>query len=185
MDRVGTTDSFFDLGGHSLLATQVISRIRAVLGVEVTLPDLFDQPTVAGLATVIEEATPGVAVPPITAAGRDEPLPLSFAQQRLWFLDQLDPGSTAYSAPSPVRLGGELDVAALGAALGAVVGRHEVLRTRLVAGPDGVAHQVIDPPSPFPLPLVDVSADSDPVSGSAAADRPRTRRRRLTWRPGR
>ena len=70
---------------------------------------------------MIEGTAPGVAVPPVTPAGRGERLPLSFAQQRLWFLDQLDPGSTAYSAPSPVRLGGELDVAALGAALGAVV----------------------------------------------------------------
>ncbi len=148
--RVGVTDSFFDLGGHSLLATQVISRVRGVFGVEVALAALFDQPTVAGLAAVVEGTAPGVAVPPVTAAGRGGRLPLSFGQQRLWFLDQLDPGSVEYSMPSPVRLGADLDVAALGAALGAVVGRHEVLRTRLVAGPDGVAYQVIDPPGAVP-----------------------------------
>ena len=128
----------------------MISRVRGVFGVEVPLAALFDQPTVAGLAAVIEGTAPGVAVPPVTAAGRGERLPLSFAQQRLWFLDQLDPGSVEYSMPSPVRLGADLDVAALGAALGAVVGRHEVLRTRLVAGPDGVAYQVIDPPGAVP-----------------------------------
>ena len=93
-------------------------------------------------------------------------MPLSFAQQRLWFLDQLDPGSVEYSVPSPVRLGGELDVAALGAALGAVTTRHEVLRTRLVAGPDGVAYQVIGPPAPFPLPVADVSGQPDPVAAA-------------------
>src|SRR6266487_832295 len=161
--RVGAGDSFFELGGHSLLAAQVISRIRAVFGVEVPLAALFDQPTVAGLAAVIENAAPGVAVPPVTAVSRDRALPLSFGQQRLWFLDQLEPGSAEYNIPSPVRLAGDLDVPALAAALSAVVARHEVLRTRLVAGPDGIPYQVIDPPAEFPLPLADVSGEPDPV----------------------
>ncbi|MCW6011288.1 non-ribosomal peptide synthetase, partial [Micromonospora sp. CPCC 205371] len=140
-DRVGVADSFFELGGHSLLATQAISRIRTVFGVELALADLFEQPTVRGLAGVIDAATTGVAVPPITPVRRDRPLPLSFAQQRLWFLDQLEPGSTEYNLPLPPRrLRGVLDVAALTAALTGVVARHEVLRTRLVTGPDGVAH---------------------------------------------
>ncbi|MFF7527470.1 condensation domain-containing protein, partial [Streptomyces pseudovenezuelae] len=104
--------------------------------------------------------------PAITAADRTQRLPLSFAQQRLWFLDQLEPGSVEYNVPMPVRLGGPLDVAALGAALDAVVARHEVLRTRLVAGADGVPHQVIDLPAPGALPLADVSAASD--RGAAA-----------------
>ncbi len=166
VDRPGASDSFFDLGGHSLLATQMISRIGAVFGAEVTLADLFDQPTIAGLATVIEGTAPGVAVPPVTPAGRGQRLPLSFGQQRLWFLHQLDPGSVEYSMPSPVRLAGDLNVAALGAALGAITARHEVLRTRLVAGPDGVAHQVIDPPTGFPLPVADVSGQPDPVAAT-------------------
>src|SRR6266566_3049979 len=101
--------------------------------------------------------------PPVRRVGRDRGLPLSFARQRLWFLDQLDPGSNEYYLPSLIRLGGDVDGAALGAALSGVVARHEVLRTRLVAGADGVAHQVIDPPSPFPLSVVDVSGGPDPV----------------------
>ena len=91
------------------------------------------------------------------------PVPLSFAQQRLWFLAQLDPGSAEYNVPVRVRLGGDLDTAALAAALAAVTARHEVLRTRLAAGPDGVPTQVIDPPGEFPLPLTDVSGEADPA----------------------
>jgi hypothetical protein len=83
---------------------------------------------------------------PIVAGGRPDRIPLSFAQQRLWFLDQLEPGSTGYVVPAPLRLRGRLDVAALQAALDEVVARHEILRTRLVAAADGDAHQVVDPP---------------------------------------
>ncbi|MFJ6574318.1 condensation domain-containing protein, partial [Streptomyces sp. NPDC091292] len=161
-DRVGATDSFFDLGGHSLLATQVISRIREAFGVEVALSALFDRPTVRGLAAVMETSGRGDAGPAMTAVARDEPLPLSFAQQRLWFLDQLEPGSTEYNMSTRLRLTGDVDLAALGAALDAIVARHEVLRTRLVAGEDGVAYQVIDPPAPTPLPLLDLSGSVNP-----------------------
>ncbi|GAA2428700.1 hypothetical protein GCM10010191_47350 [Actinomadura vinacea] len=164
VDRVGATDDFFELGGHSLLATQVMSRIRDVFGVETPLAALFDQRTVRGLASAVEgTAAKEPAPPPITTADRTEPLPLSFAQQRLWFLDQLEPGSAEYNVPSPMAWTGALDAQALGAALSAVVARHEVLRTRLVAGPDGVPRQVIDPPAPVPLPVVDVSASPDPA----------------------
>jgi amino acid adenylation domain-containing protein len=138
-DLAGQDDNFFALGGHSLLATQVISRIRAAFGAEVPVAALFDRPTIAGLAAVIDAAAPGLPVPPVTPAGREGPVPLSFAQQRLWFIHQLDPGSAEYNAPSPVPLAGDLDVAALGAALAGVTARHEVLRTRLVAGDGGVA----------------------------------------------
>ena len=157
VDRVGAGDSFFDLGGHSLLATRVVSRIRAVFGVEVPLAAVFDHPTPRALAAVIGVAAPGQQAPPVTPVPRDHPLPLSFAQQRLWFIDQLEPGSTEYNVPWLVRVPGRADVAALGAALSAVVARHEVLRSRLVAGPDGIAHQVIDPPAAVPLPVTDVS----------------------------
>ncbi|WP_344591678.1 condensation domain-containing protein, partial [Actinomadura vinacea] len=97
---------------------------------------------------------------PVTPASRAGILPLSFAQQRLWFLERLNPGSTAFNLPTPLPLTGDTDVAALGAALSALVARHEVLRTRLVAGSDGVAQQVIDPPEPITLPVADVSGET-------------------------
>src|SRR6266566_30672 len=94
----------------------------------------------------------------------DGPVPLSFAQQRLWFLDQLEPGSAEYNVPLPMPWRGDLDVAALGAALSRVLERHEVLRTRLVTGEDGVPRQVIDPPGPVPLPVADVSGCDSPLA---------------------
>ena len=102
---------------------------------------------------------------PLRGWGRrpDAPIPLSFAQQRLWFLDQLEPGSIEYTMPMRVPLGRDLDTGALNKALDAGVARHVGLRTRLVADQDGVAHQVIDPPAPVWLPVVDVSAEPDPA----------------------
>ena len=184
LDRVGAQDNFFELGGHSLLATRVISRVREVFGTEVPVAALFDHPTVAGLAAVIAGTDAGPAAPPVLPVPRDQPLPLSFAQQRLWFLAQLEPGSTEYNVPLPLRLPGPVNVAALGAALTAITARHEVLRTRLVAGADGVPYQVIDPPVPFWLPVADVSGAADPPGRRGRWWRP-MRRRRLTWRPGR
>ncbi|WP_345144904.1 amino acid adenylation domain-containing protein, partial [Dactylosporangium darangshiense] len=171
VERVGAVDNFFALGGHSLLATRVVSRIRAVLDVEVPVAALFDAPTVAGLAAVIADLTPGVVVPPIVPVGRDAPLPLSFAQQRLWFLAQLEPDSAEYNLPMPIRLEGAVDVDVLAGVLGALVARHEVLRTRLVAGVDGVPYQAIDPaPERFELPVVDVSGAPGGVEAWLDAD---------------
>ncbi|MGC5568955.1 condensation domain-containing protein, partial [Streptomyces sp. FR-108] len=163
VDRVGATDNFFELGGHSLLATQVVSRIREVFGVELALATLFDRPTIAGLGAALDAMAPSGAEPQWTVVSRDKPLPLSFAQQRLWFLDQLEPGSVEYNLPLYMPWDGDLDVVFLGAALDTVVARHEVLRTRLVAGPDGTPYQMIDPATRFPLPVVDVSDSFDPV----------------------
>ena len=160
---IGIHDNFFELGGHSLLATQVISRVREVFGADLALSALFNQPTVAGMAEVIKSTAAGVETLPMTRVSRDRWLPLSFAQQRLWFLDQLEPGSVEYNDPMPIRIGGELDVAALGAALSGLIARHEVLRTRLVAGPGGAPCQLIDPPAAFPLPIADVSEAPDPL----------------------
>jgi amino acid adenylation domain-containing protein len=168
VDRVGADDDFFQLGGHSLLATQVMSRVRTVFGAEVPLAALFEHPTVRGLAEAIEGTAHGLVVPPVTEVDRDRPLPLSFAQQRLWFLDRLDPGSAEYVVRMSVRWNADVDTAALGAALNAVVARHEVLRTRLVPGPDGAAYQVIDPPGPVPLPVADVSDVPDPTAAARA-----------------
>ncbi|MEU0032349.1 amino acid adenylation domain-containing protein, partial [Streptomyces sp. NPDC006335] len=166
LDRVGAEDDFFTLGGHSLLATRVVSRIRTEFGAEVPVATLFARPTVRGLASVIDGTSANHAAPPVTPARRDRPLPLSFGQQRLWFLDQLEPGSTEYNVPTPLPLGQDLDVRSLEAALNRIVARHEVLRTRLVVGPDGVGHQVVDPPGPVPLPVADVSDLPDPVAGA-------------------
>ncbi|WP_345144811.1 amino acid adenylation domain-containing protein, partial [Dactylosporangium darangshiense] len=169
VDRVGVHDSFFALGGHSLLATRVVSRMRAVFDVEVPVAALFNAPTVAGLAAVVEELTPGLLAPPIVPVDRAAPLPLSFAQQRLWFLAQLEPDSVEYNMPTVLRLDGAVDVPALAAALGGLVARHEVLRTRLVADADGVPYQVIDPaPARFDLPVVDVSERPDPAAAAEA-----------------
>ncbi|MFD7136488.1 amino acid adenylation domain-containing protein [Streptomyces sp. NPDC059894] len=141
-------DNFFELGGHSLLATQVTSRLRDALGVEVPVRALFASPTVAALAAAVEELDTGAAdrIAPVARTGA--PLPLSFAQQRLWFLDQLEPGRAEYVVPFALRVTGALDTAALDAALSGVVARHEILRTRFVAGEGGEPGQLVDPPAP-------------------------------------
>jgi amino acid adenylation domain-containing protein/FkbM family methyltransferase len=160
VERVSVEDNFFELGGHSLLATQVASRARVALGVELPLRALFASPTVESLAREVEAARrdgKGQKVPPVGRAERGGALPLSFAQQRLWFLDQLEPGSSAYNMPAAVRLIGVLNVAALEQVLSEVVSRHEVLRTTFVA-PAGEPVQVVAPPAPAPLPVMDLSA---------------------------
>ncbi|HLO02136.1 MAG TPA: amino acid adenylation domain-containing protein, partial [Symbiobacteriaceae bacterium] len=129
--RVSIHDNFFELGGHSLLATQVLARIRDSLGADLPVRAMFERPTVAGLAALVEASlyaggTPSAPIIPVDRAGE---LPLSFAQQRLWFLDQLEPASSAYNIPMAMRLKGELDRQALERTVNEVVRRHEALRT--------------------------------------------------------
>ena len=163
--RVGVQDSFFELGGHSLLATQVIARVRQVFGVEIGLRRLFEEPTVRGLSRSVEEglrAGAGMTVPMLQHAGDDERkqwsgglLPVSFAQQRLWFLDQLEPGSAFYNIPMAVRLKGSLQLEALERALSEIVRRHEVLRTRFV-NVSGEPRQEVLPPVPIKLSVTEL-----------------------------
>ncbi|HVG10073.1 MAG TPA: amino acid adenylation domain-containing protein, partial [Thermoanaerobaculia bacterium] len=159
LERVGTADRFFDLGGHSLLATQVLSRVRQAFGVELPLRDLFEAPALSDLAARVEKALrtgTGSAAPPLVPISREGELPLSFAQQRLWFLDQLDPDNSIYNIQVALRIEGPLDGAVLALCLGEIVRRHEVLRT-VYAAPEGSPVQVIQPAAPFPLQVVDLS----------------------------
>jgi hypothetical protein len=159
VESVGRQADFFALGGHSLLATRVVSRVREVLGVEVPVRALFEEPTLAGLARRVESARAagGPVLPPVTRVDRDGELPLSFAQERLWFIDRLEPGGATYNVPTALRLEGALAVGALAAAFTGVVERHEVLRTTYGEGAGG-AVQRIDPQSPVMVPVLDLVA---------------------------
>ncbi|HYW06077.1 MAG TPA: amino acid adenylation domain-containing protein, partial [Longimicrobium sp.] len=131
VERVGATDGFHELGGHSLAAMRVVSRIREAFGAELPLRAVFERPTVAELAEAVDEIRRD-RVPPlprVVPVDRSAPLPLSFAQERLWFLDRLEGASPLYTIPVALRIGGALDVAALERALGEIVRRHESLRT--------------------------------------------------------
>lgn len=163
--RVGVHDHFFELGGHSLLATQLMSRIPQIFGVELPLQVLFERPTVAELAAEIAAQRQGdasLATPPLRPAVRDTLLPLSFAQQRLWFLEQLAPGPT-YNLPAAVRLTGRLDATALSSSVRELIRRHEALRTTFTLV-ESQPTQVIHPSWDFQLPVVDFSAVPNPAT---------------------
>ncbi|HST61162.1 MAG TPA: condensation domain-containing protein, partial [Longimicrobium sp.] len=172
LERVGVEESFFELGGHSLLATRVVSRVRAVFGVELPLRALFEGPTVGELAVRVEEMRRAElpVLPPVVPVDRDQPLPLSFAQERLWFLDRLEPGRTTYNIPVAWRLGGALDRAALERALGEIVRRHESLRT-VFGEADGSPVQTIAPFDGFALPVEDLSGLDEADREAAARQR--------------
>ncbi|HYG09428.1 MAG TPA: amino acid adenylation domain-containing protein, partial [Pyrinomonadaceae bacterium] len=159
VERVGIHHNFFELGGHSLLATQIISRVRRALRVEVPLRALFESPTVAGLAQHVDalrRVEADLERMPILPVARGEKLPLSFAQQRLWFLDQLEQGSAAYNLPYAGRLAGALNLPALERSVAEIIQRHEALRTSFVEV-DAQPVQLIALPAPFEIPLIDLS----------------------------
>ncbi|MEM9493321.1 MAG: condensation domain-containing protein, partial [Myxococcota bacterium] len=162
VERIGIHDDFFALGGHSLLATRLVSRLRQAFNTEVPLRALFEHPNIGQLATYLAERGGGGALlaPPITPVPRDRILPLSFAQQRLWFLDRLQPGSSAYNMPFPLRIQGPLDVPALRWSLQQIVDRHESLRTRFEAE-QGKPGQVID--EHLKLEFIEVDLSSIPA----------------------
>ena len=161
IDSVSLDDDFFQLGGHSLLATQILSRLRSAMNIELPLRAIFESSTLGALAARAEEARSGPAPisPAMTRVSRDGRLPLSFAQQRMWLVQQMDPERTTYSMPSSLRLTGELNIAALEHALNEIVRRHEVLRT-VYPTFDDEPYQSILPHQPFALPVIDVQAAS-------------------------
>ncbi|MCI0665625.1 MAG: amino acid adenylation domain-containing protein [Acidobacteria bacterium] len=160
INLVRTSDNFFHLGGHSLTATQVISRLRNSFHVDVPIRQLFETPRLSELANVIEKLIIGgkkVSAPPIRPVSRNQPLPLSYAQQRLWFLDQLEPGDPAYIGSKAIRLNGFLAIASMEQGLGEIVRRHEALRSRFISQ-DGRPAQIFTQAETLRLPIVDLRA---------------------------
>jgi amino acid adenylation domain-containing protein/non-ribosomal peptide synthase protein (TIGR01720 family) len=179
VERVGIHDDFFELGGHSLLATSIVSRLTQAFDVELSLRDLFENPTVAALAETMASIGRGPKGLPFESVSRAAgSLPVSFAQQRLWVLDQLVPGNPSYNMPVAVRLEGSLDAEALRRTMHAVVRRHESLRTTFSAV-DGTPVQVISPELDLAIPVVD-------LAGLPARERDAEAHRVLqaeAWRP--
>jgi amino acid adenylation domain-containing protein len=170
VDRVGRHDHFFELGGHSLLAVQLSARLRDALGVELALREVFALLRLADMAQSVRDAR-AAALPPILPCDRRAPLPLSWAQQRLWFLDRLgDASSAAYHMPAAMRLKGRLDRDALQAALDRVVARHETLRTTLVSVDDAPRQVIAPEDSGFTLLAHDLRELDEGARAAALAD---------------
>ena len=153
---IGILDNLFDVGGNSLLATRIVSRIKQQFEIPLTVRELFTAPTIVELAQTVARAGQTRGLPPIEPLPETAPKPLSYAQQRLWFLDQLEPGSTAYNMPGAFHLRGRIDVDALGGALATIVDRHAVLRTRFSHDQDEPL-QIIDPAGQWRLAMTDLS----------------------------
>ena len=165
-ESIGPGQDFFELGGHSLLATQLASRVREAFGIELPLRAIFETPVMADLAARIdrERQTETDLAPPLRASTRPEAVPLSFAQERLWFLNQLEPGNPFYNMPAALELRGTFDLAAGRKVVAALADRHESLRTVFQAA-DGHPIQVI-------LDTIDIPVDLEDLSLSPAENRP-------------
>jgi amino acid adenylation domain-containing protein len=158
VERIGVEDNFFELGAHSLLVTQVFSRIRKAFKVEPPLRMFFEYPTIRGIARTIDSLRSegeGVAAPPIVPIPRAGDLPLSFTQERMWFLDQLEPGLIAYNVPGAVYMDGRLITLALEAGLSEIIRRHEIFRTTY-SSINGKPIQIINPPRAYQMPIIDL-----------------------------
>ncbi|MEJ7747627.1 MAG: amino acid adenylation domain-containing protein, partial [Luteimonas sp.] len=155
--QVGLTDNFFQLGGHSLLATRLVAQINQRLGLVLPLKALFQSPTPAGLAQVLSQLERGLDRPALLPVTRGQDLLLSYSQQRLWVLDQIDGGSAHYNLPGALRLSGTLDEQALNRALHSILARHESLRTCFEVGADGQPRQVVKDAPAFAAPVTDLS----------------------------
>ncbi|WP_434023872.1 condensation domain-containing protein, partial [Rhodococcus sp. (in: high G+C Gram-positive bacteria)] len=161
IDRVGAEDSFFALGGNSLVATRVIARVNEALGSSLAIRELFEEPTVAGLAARIDAGPVASGRPELVARTRPERIPLSLPQQRIWVLNQLDPTSGSYNIPLGIRLRGELDVAGLGAAVRDVVERHEALRTVYPHDEHGPRQQIVPATTVEDLTVVTAASEQE------------------------
>ncbi|MEM6612306.1 MAG: aminotransferase class V-fold PLP-dependent enzyme [Cyanobacteria bacterium P01_C01_bin.72] len=154
LKEIGVNDNFFDLGGHSLLATRVISRVRQIFEIEIPLRSLFEKPTVASLAAYIQTSLNPSHQPKIVPVSPREQLPLSFAQQRLWFLAQLEPNSAEYNLPAVLSIRGRLNIAALEQSFNEIIKRHEAMRTSLIEI-DGEPVQIVAPELKIDLEIVE------------------------------
>jgi amino acid adenylation domain-containing protein len=170
VERIGVNDNFFELRGNSLLATQFVSTVREQFQIELPLRDIFDSPTVAGIAEHLNAAAQHESrALIITPVSREGDLPLSFAQRRMWFLNQLEPESAYYNVPLAMRLTGQLDTDALEKAINEVIRRHEVFRTTFAtAGGDPV--QVISEAVHLPLTIEDISGEGEDRAVELAAE---------------
>ncbi|MEX5594535.1 amino acid adenylation domain-containing protein [Pseudomonas orientalis] len=170
VERVGRRDHFFELGGHSLLAMRMVSQVRQRLGVELVLGDLFANAELAAVAHVLAQAGRST-LPDILPANRGEDVPLSFAQQRLWFLANMDGGNSAYNIPIGLALRGQLHVQALQEALACIVRRHHTLRSRFVQVGDDTQVLTVPAADPMPLQSLDLRGHPEPQQALEALTR--------------
>ncbi|MFD4179606.1 non-ribosomal peptide synthase/polyketide synthase [Rhodococcus sp. NPDC058514] len=171
---VGAADSFFDLGGNSLVATRLLARVNAEFGTRVSVRELFEAPTVAGLAAVVDDVLTGhVQRPELVAGPRPDPIPLSPAQSRMWFLNRFDPASGAYNVAAALRMTGALEVSALAEAVGDILERHESLRTVYPDSPSGPYQQILPTSEALDELALDTLGGDEPLGADELAERVR------------